>query len=267
MKQKRYLNVYGTVFNNAEYIEACINSIKLLAKDGKITLWVVDNYSTDGTIDKLMEMSKNKEYTKYIDFHIYQAKCSRGRGRQIALDYAIRYSYSPNDLAMYIDFDTIYKKEFIDKILQVSDSIKDYEMSISGLATINTNKMVSWKDLNAGEDWERMAEAVSKNIRILEIIPEKEHNTYTINRDENSDRQYKRELFYSKSKIRLFKNLIDEHRGIAYKKWRGSGRHLSSIIASYIAHFIAFVLGIYSYSREFDNREMVRKNVAYWNTN
>ena len=71
MVKRNNLNIYGTVFNNAEYIEACISSIKLLAKDGKIALWVVDNYSTDGTIDKLMEMSKNKEYTKYIDFHIY----------------------------------------------------------------------------------------------------------------------------------------------------------------------------------------------------
>ena len=264
-KRKRHLNIYGTVFNNAEYIEACISSIKPLAKDRKIALWVVDNYSTDGTIDKLMEMSKNKEYTKYIDFHIYQAKCSRGRGRQIALDYAIRYSYSLKDLAMYIDFDTVYSDKFVETILSASKTIKDNELSIAMLGTVRTQKLAEWKDLNVGEDWERFAHFVSKGVKVLEIITP--DGSYGTNRNQDEARQYKREVFYSKSKIRLFKNLIDEHRGVAYKKWKGGGRHLSSIIASYIAHFIAIVLGVYSYSREFDNREMVRKNVAYWNTN
>ena len=36
------LKIYGTVFNNAEYIDACLNSLKPL---GKLDLYVVDNYS------------------------------------------------------------------------------------------------------------------------------------------------------------------------------------------------------------------------------
>ncbi len=260
MVKRNNLNIYGTVFNNAEYIEACISSIKLLAKDGKIALWVVDNYSTDGTIDKLMEMSKNKEYTKYIDFHIYQAKCSRGRGRQIALDYAIRYSYSPNDLAMYIDFDTLYSNKFVETILSASETIKDNELSIAMLGTVRTQQLAEWKDLNVGEDWERMAHFVSKGVKILEIITP--DGSYGLNRNQDEIRQYKREMYYSKSKIRLFKNLIDEHKGIAYKNWRGSAKHLTSVLAGYVAHLIALVFGVYAYNKKLDNRELVLKGVG-----
>jgi hypothetical protein len=71
-----------------------------------------------------------------------------------------------------------------------------------------------------------------------------------------------REKFYTKSPIRLFKNLIDEHRGIAYKNWRGSAKHLTSITASYVAHLIALILGTYSYDKKLDNRELVLKEVS-----
>ena len=46
----RELKIYGTVFNNAEYIDACLNSLKPL---GRLDIYVVDNYSTDGTVNNL----------------------------------------------------------------------------------------------------------------------------------------------------------------------------------------------------------------------
>ena len=246
----RELKIYGTVFNNAEYIDACLNSLKPL---GKLDLYVVDNYSTDRTVEKLFI------WNKYFNMHIYEKKCTRGAGRQLALEY-LKSESSPEDLAFYIDFDTVYSNKFVETILSASKTIKDNELSIAMLGTVRTQKLAEWKDLNVGEDWERMAHFVSKGVKILEIITP--DGSYGTNRNQNEARQYKRELFYSKSKIRLFKNLIDEHRGLAYKKWRGMAKHSTSITASYIVHLIALILGTYSYDKELDNRELVLKEVG-----
>ena len=250
----RELKIYGTVFNNAEYIDACLNSLKPL---GKLDIYVVDNYSTDDTVNKLF-FSKWNDY--YFNMHIYQKECTRGAGRQLALEHLISES-NPEDLAFYIDFDTVYSNKFVKTILSRSKTIKDNELSIAMLGTVRTQKLAEWKDLNVGEDWERSAHFVSKGIKILEIITP--DGSYGTNRNQDEAKQYKRELFYSKSKIRLFKNLIDEHRGIAYKNWRGSAKHLTSITASYIAHLIALVLGVYSYDKKLDNRELVLSKIGY----
>jgi glycosyltransferase involved in cell wall biosynthesis len=244
------LKIYGTVFNNAEYIDACLNSLKPL---GKLDLYVVDNYSTDRTVEKLLI------WNNYFNMHIYEKKCTRGAGRQLALEY-LKSESSPEDLAFYIDFDTVYSNKFVETILSASKTIKDNELSIAMLGTVRTQKLAEWKDLNVGEDWERMAHFVSKGVKILEIITP--DGSYGTNRNQDEERQYKRELFYSKSKIRLFKNLIDEHRGIAYKTWRGSAKHLTSIIANYVAHLIALILGTYSYDKELDNRELVLSKIG-----
>ena len=109
-------------------------------------------------------------------------------------------------------------------------------------------------------DWERSAHFVSKGVKVLEIITP--DGSYGTNRNQDEVKQYKRELFYSKSKIRILKNIIDEHRGIAYKTWQGSAKHLTSIIASYAAHLIALILGTYSYDKKLNNRELVLKAVS-----
>ena len=250
MAKRHNLNIYGTVFNNAEYIEYCISSIKLIklsVKDiTKIALWVVDNYSTDGTIDKLMEMSKNKEYTKYLDFHIYQAKCSRGRGRQIALDYAIRYSYSPNDLVMYIDFDNIVTPEMAKLINTNISKLKDNELYPFGLSTIKTNINLEWKDLNAGEDWERLSRAKSKNIKVIndndrDKYPEK----YGIALDKSNERRYAKGLNYY---IRKFNYEVDNIRGRGGSKYsylKYSRKGITRRIIFELAYPIAFLKGIY----------------------
>ena len=249
----RELKIYGTVFNNAEYIDACLNSLKPL---GKLDIYVVDNYSTDDTVNKLF-FSKWNDY--YFNMHIYQKECTRGAGRQLALEHLISES-NPEDLAFYIDFDTVYSNKFVKTILSRSKTIKDNELSIAMLGTVRTQKLAEWKDLNVGEDWERMVHFVSKGVKILEIItPDGSYGTNR-NQDENP---IKREMYYSKSKIRLFKNLIDEHRGLAYKTWRGSAKHLTSITASYVAHLIALILGTYSHDKKLDNRELVLSKIGY----
>ena len=190
---------------------------------------------------------------KAVSFGIFKKR------KQLALEY-LKSESSPEDLAFYIDFDTAYSNKFVETILSASKTIKDNELSIAMLGTVRTQKLAEWKDLNVGEDWERMAHFVSKGVKVLEIITP--DGSYGANRNQDEARQYKRELFYSKSKIRLFKNLIDEHRGLAYKTWRGSAKHLTSIIANYVAHLIASILGTYSYDKELDNRELVLSKIG-----
>jgi len=46
--------VYGTVYNNASYVEESIKSIYR----PEYHVVIVDNYSTDGTWEKLLELRK-----------------------------------------------------------------------------------------------------------------------------------------------------------------------------------------------------------------
>ena len=244
----RKLYIYGCVLNNAAYIEGCINSIEKLQPE---LIVVKDNGSTDGTISKLRAMDN-----KYHNIVIIEGKWeTRGKARQMALDYVITKA-DIKDLAMYIDFDDIYTDYYISKMKSRIKTIKDYQVSFSMLSTIKMNKIIKWKNLHCGEDWERMAHFYSIGVKIIDIVEKEDAGLYTIRRMSSAS-AIAREKFYTKSPIRLFKNLIDEHRAIAYKQWRGNAKHTSSILASYVAHLIAIIRIVYSYSRKLDNRELV----------
>ncbi|BFH72199.1 hypothetical protein SJAV_01430 [Sulfurisphaera javensis] len=89
--------VYGTVFNNVNTVEASIKSVW----KPNYTIIITDNYSTDGTWEKLQEMKK--EY----NIVLYRLKSTRGKGR----DYSLKHCQN-NSLAAYIDLDCVYKKIF-----------------------------------------------------------------------------------------------------------------------------------------------------------
>lgn len=251
MKKKRDLYIYGTVLNNGKYIERCIRSIQPLRPKAII---IADAGSIDGTQDKLKAMG-----VQVIDAE----GSSRGKGRQIALNKVYELA-SNKDFALYIDLDTVYKPLFISSINKRLKSIKDYEFSYAGLATIKTNKLAEWRDLNGCEDWERIAHLIAKGCRILDMAPP--GNDFHENRESGEKRQFKREQYYSSTWIgklmRVAKNLIDEHRAIAYKDWRGLSKRPLNIIANDIAHLIAVVLGLYSYDKKLDNMEYIKEEYA-----
>ena len=245
MKVKRELYIYGTVYNNEEYVSKCINSIIDLNPKKII---ITDSGSTDETVNKLRSLGVTV---------IEAGRCSRGKGRQIALDYIYKIAHD-NDLAMYIDLDTIYSKYFISLMKMDIKKAKDNEVYLGMLATIRTNKKVQWRNLNVGEDWERMAHLYHLGIKPRRFV-EKGNKKYGINRDEEKP-YYIREMHYG-SKYRLFKNLIDEHRGIAYKSWSGnlyasSNKNLLALLANYAAHLIAIILGTYHYDNNLDNKQI-----------
>jgi glycosyltransferase involved in cell wall biosynthesis len=251
--------LYGTVFENADLVDRCIRSLRKLEP---YELYAVDNYSNDGTYEKLR---------RYKNIILTRAKCTRGEGRTIALKMLLKDA-NDNDPVMYIDLDAIYGKLFISTVLKQVRLLRHGELRLlfTQLSTAKTNKGLPWRNLNVGEDWERLARAKSSGIK---IVPAREVGEVNVNspdwfknRKGESLRYYERERRYSSNlishSIRIFKMMIDYERGVACKSFgeyykRSSGKGISSYMAFRLAYMIAHVLGIYSYSERYDNRYYV----------
>ena len=103
------LYLYGTVYNNANRIQTCLESIKDLDYD---RLFVVDNYSTDGTYEFL---EKNKDGYR---LQLARLKCNRGIGRQKSMEMAMKMA-NFDDYLMTMDFDTIYDISFVNFVNEI----------------------------------------------------------------------------------------------------------------------------------------------------
>ncbi|MEM3846191.1 MAG: glycosyltransferase [Candidatus Parvarchaeota archaeon] len=93
------LYIYGTVYNNANRVKQSMGSMMKINVEKSI--YIIDNYSTDGTYEILKELSK-----KYPNIYIKREKCSRGKGRQLAIEIG-KNKADDNDLFMTFDLDTI----------------------------------------------------------------------------------------------------------------------------------------------------------------
>jgi glycosyltransferase involved in cell wall biosynthesis len=249
------LRIYGTVYNNADLIEICLKS---LSKLEPYKMYAVDNCSTDGTYQILSRRKNSK---------IKRLKCSRGKGRQIALEMLLNDS-NPQDPVMYIDFDVVYKPIFIKTLKERIKKINDNEMYglFNGLSNAKTNKDLFWRDLNAAEDWERLARAKSLGIKLsIGKKDLKNFRKWTDNRENIGFIVSNREKRYASNRIalnfRLFKMLIDNERGMAqnfeefYEK--SSKKNANKYLLFLFAYSFAHILGIYSYGGKVSNKEYV----------
>lgn len=136
--------VYGTVFNNVNTVEESIRSI--WRPDYNIV--ITDNYSTDGTWEKLQELKKEYNLT------LLRLKSTRGKGRQYAL-----YNCPEGSITAYFDLDNYYNENF-HKLLHYAKSTNKI---IRAHAFMGGNREYilrkgGWRtDLNAGEDIEFIA--------------------------------------------------------------------------------------------------------------
>ena len=71
-KVDQMLFIYGTIYNNANMIQKCLESIKNVNYS---QIFIVDNYSTDGTYQFL---ENNKDTYRLT---LTRLKCNRGIGR------------------------------------------------------------------------------------------------------------------------------------------------------------------------------------------
>ena len=205
-------------------------------------------------------------------------KCTRGAGRDAALKWVCNTAKN-SDILMYADFDTIYKKPYIDYIKKYSKIIKDDEVVYLGnLATKSTNLKYAWYHLNNGEDWERLARMKSSGVKILGLEVEKDinkdrknyfSNKYFDNDSSRSD-QTNRERRYARNNISLFIRLItltiDLQRGQAFKSFNEFYSQMSKkktptrLIVYLFSYYMAKILGIYSYNPKLNNPDYILKH-------
>ncbi len=264
------LFIYGTVFNNASRVKACIDSLMPL-KYAKI--FVVDNYSTDGTYETL----KNIE-----NLVVIRKKCSHGIGRQVALEKALEEARD-EDFLMYVDFDTVYNSEYIVLIKKYMSILKENEVFIFGmLSKVKANKQVPWRNLFTSEDLERYAHFKSLGYKLV-IDKEKFDivyggkgliNNYYQNDNSVGENFYGRHKRYKTSNfafgIRMFRTLIDNERGAAFKSFnefynRSSSKSLVRFLLFITAYAFARILGVYSYSKDKNNIEYIMEELSNQN--
>lgn len=144
------IGIYGTVYNSEDTVEETIKSLQNTLKD-KFVIAVVDNYSTDKTYEKLQ---------KYKFVYVLRKKCTRGKGRQIALEFLI--NNFDVDYIFYIDFDLTFPSFFGEVIERLKKIYRENEVYFPfGFASYNTYvkilSKIKWRDMNVMEDhlWSR----------------------------------------------------------------------------------------------------------------
>lgn len=226
------ITFYGTVYNSVKYIKRSLTSIAETALELKkrgITaeVIIVDNYSTDGTWE-IMNKIKKLYAEKGVKLRLVRYRCSRGLGRNIALQLArgkylffidLDLEYNPRKLAEIINH-YIANRDVKGKCFYIFLTPKSAVLSSGGI-----------RDLNRTEDIEFCARLVKQCVmlpvlnanlrpisfnefmREIDVIfkPEFFIKTYT------SERRYAKDLIsYTKRELR---NKLDMICGMGYT-WR-----------------------------------------------
>jgi len=225
--------LYATVFNNVDTLDETIKSVWR----PNYTIVITDNYSLDGTWEKLQEL--RKEYNLLI----YRLKSSRGKGR----DYSLRHC-PDNSKTAYFDLDMKYNENF-HKIIEWSPNDK----RINAHYLFVTRKDIilnkgGWRDLNYGEDNELYIR-VGFDYFIPVITAT---NLFKI--------LQRRERRYAKNKIqyyyRSFRNEVDRIRGFGYNFNEIKPNTNIPILwklGLYLAFLVAKLKGIYRCDKKVHN--------------
>lgn len=239
--------IYGTVFNNRRYLPSVIKSLNGLKP---YKLYIVDNFSTDGSYEYLKKLNNVAIVKKY---------CSKGIGRDTALKMAVSEA-SPNDLTFILDFDSSFKPYFYKVIKWAKYNLKQDEIiSFAGICKAKTASKLRWVNLNFGEDIEFIAYAYTKltgrKIYLQDSINLRFNPGKSIT---NSFASIVRYANGYKAIKRAVRAVVESHMGIAYKNWFGEARTTSLKFANAIGHLIAKYEGVYSYSDIYSNNEYIR---------
>lgn len=155
------LTIYGTVFNSVKSIRPSVSALQNVFSDvdGGFELVIVDNYSNDGTFEVLKQMSET-----YSNIYVYRKKSNRGMGRQMALEKASgHYVY-------YVDFDDVILDSTMRILLTKHEDYLEKNVIIDGMCRKEVIEEVGgWKPLNASEDVELSARAISKGYELFSI--------------------------------------------------------------------------------------------------
>ena len=234
--------VYGTVFNNVNTVEESVKSV--WSPDYDIV--IVDNYSKDGTWEKLQELKK--EY----NLKLLRLKSSRGKGRAYALEQC-----PENSITAYFDLDTYYNQNF-HKV--IGWSIGRPNNIVYGPFSLIAKKEIiirkgSWRDLNVGEDTEFTTRIGFEYF--VPVIATKNLYKTSVNREFRYSKGVK---YY----IRKLRNTINSMRGHGYNFldiiniYKNYGKFVA--IEASIVYSIAKLKGIYRYDKSTHNDIVIIHN-------
>lgn len=238
------LFIYGTCYNNVTRIKACLESIKYINYS---QIFIIDSNSTDGMYEFLEE---NKDKYKLT---LKRLKCSRGVGRQKAMEMAMEVANS-DDYLMTMDFDTIYDISLTNLINEIIK--KQYKNCVFNnyLCLTDLNK-IAWKPLNSGEDWERIANFIANGYKVFNMETKNLNESVIGNRDRRYAKGIK--LYY-----RTFKNLTEFQKGWCFKSYNKYYQHINNgkRILMKLPYFVAKLQKNYCYDSILNNNEYVKKN-------
>jgi len=143
----------STVYNNANRLKICMDSLIKASANLDFEIVIVDNYSNDGSFEILRDYA-----SLYGNIRVLRQKCSRGLGRQIA------YKNSQGKYLITVDMDTEYlSKKLCDFLLAHKQSklkdtyvLKTWE-SFCIYPRHAVDKVEGWRDYNIGEDMDILA--------------------------------------------------------------------------------------------------------------
>ena len=236
-----HICVYGTVFNSVNTVKKSISSVFNSSYD----IIVVDNYSSDGTWEKLQELKK--EYNLLL----FRLRSSRGKGRAYALKHC-----PDNSLTVFFDLDSNYNENF-HKILRTE--INGIDVGTLIIRKEDIIRKGNWRDLNAGEDYELKVRVGFKyKLPVIVSLDQKVKGV--------------REARYVKNRtallFRLLKKYIDSTRALNYSLkdlltlYKGKYKLLSVLL-----YPIPLLLGKYSYEKGVNNWVLYSYRATYSLTN
>ena len=159
-----------THYNNVETVSKSLDSI-LGQIDVSFEVIVVDNFSNDGSEEIL------REYQEKGKVRLFTKKCSRGEGRQIALENALG-----DYIISHIDMDDVYRerlRELIDlyhskcegKVMVAISSLKDWTQNVTLGPKEFISKIGGWRDLQFGDDWDLWSRAALSSSYSWTVFP------------------------------------------------------------------------------------------------
>lgn len=193
-------------YQGKDYIPYCFESIFETFEELNISyeIIIVDNYSTDGSFELLMEYSR-----KYPNIKVIRAKSSRGRARQLALQLAQGSYIIPMDIDVKLIPSRM--KKLILSYLQ--SSYRDTK----GIATVRGGGAIGifprklliacggWSDLNYDENVDLLTRLYLRNALITIPIQVCE-DLYPIVIRKTREMRYAKGLKYF---LRYFRNRLD----------------------------------------------------------
>ena len=244
------LYIYGTIYNNANRIQKCLESIKNLDYE---KLFVIDNYSTDGTYEFL---EKNKDKYKLI---LTRLKCNRGIGRQKSMEMAMKMA-NFDDYLMTMDFDTIYDISFVNFVNEIIK--KQYKNCVfNNYLCLRDINQIEWKPVNNGEDWERNANFVYHGYALFDKKIVGINEVVIGSRDKRYAKGLK--LYY-----RIFKNAIELQRTWCFKSFKENYEFANKQsklknnrkMILFLSYIIAKMQKNYCYDKILNNNAYVKKH-------